>query len=103
MLKWQTVAKLTITPIAREDLKEIGRYTQRTWGVPQRDAYLGGFGIVFERLKTGAAKGRSQLEIREGILSYPCNRHVIFFRRDSKGDVEILRILHERMDFTRHF
>lgn len=91
------MAKLTITPIARDDLKEIGRYTQRNWGVSQRDAYLGDFGIVFERLRTGAARGRNQLEIREGILSYS------FFRRDSKGDVEILRILHERMDFTRHF
>ncbi|MGC4025093.1 MAG: type II toxin-antitoxin system RelE/ParE family toxin [Mesorhizobium sp.] len=97
------MAKLTITPIAREDLKEIGRYTQRTWGAPQRNAYLSDFAIVFERLRTGSARGRNQFEVGEGIISHPCNRHMIFFRRDSKGDVEILRILHERMDFMRHF
>lgn len=29
-----------ITPRAREDLKQIGRYTLKLWGVQQRDTYL---------------------------------------------------------------
>ena len=29
-----------ITPRAREDLKQIGRYTLELWGVQQRDTYL---------------------------------------------------------------
>lgn len=35
-------------------------------------------------------------------MSCLCNRHVIFFRRDGQGNVEILRILHQRMDIPRH-
>jgi toxin ParE1/3/4 len=96
------VAKLTIAPAAREYLKEVGRYAQRTWTVRQRDVYLGDFATVFERLRTGMARGRNRLEVRDGLLSYPCNRHVIFFRPDAEGNVEILRILHGRMDFARH-
>ena len=38
--------EFAITPLAREDVKEIGRYTQRTWGVAQRDLYLRGFRSV---------------------------------------------------------
>ncbi|CAN7662045.1 type II toxin-antitoxin system RelE/ParE family toxin [Ensifer sp. ENS11] len=94
--------ELAITPLAREDVKEIGRYTQRTWGVAQRDVYLRGFAALFERLRTGAIVGRLRSEVRDGLLCYPYNRHLVFFRRDRHGDVVILRVLHERMDFERH-
>ena len=33
-------ATFRITPRAHEDLKNIGRYTVRTWGKVQRDRYL---------------------------------------------------------------
>lgn len=93
---------LTLAPLAREDVKEIGRFTQKTWGVPQRDSYLGSLAAIFGRLRTGEITGRARPDIRDGLLCYPCNRHVIFFRRDDQGNVDILRILHERMDFERH-
>jgi len=34
------MARFQLTRTAREDLKAIGRYTQRNWGRRQRDAYL---------------------------------------------------------------
>ena len=94
--------ELTIAPLARDDLMEIGRYTQETWGVQQRDAYLGALADVFGKIKTGFIASRKRAEIRENLLCYPCNKHIIFFRRDDQSNVEILRILHERMDFARH-
>lgn len=93
---------LTLAPLAREDFKEIGRYTQRIWGAAQRDNYLGSLAALFEQLRAGEIRGRARSEIREGLLCYPCKRHMIFFRRNRQGDVEILRILHERMDFERY-
>jgi len=36
------------------------------------------------------------------MMSCPCNRHVIFFRRNRQGNVEILRILHQRTDIPPH-
>ena len=30
----------TLTNMAKDDLKEIGRYTQKRWGRDQRDQYL---------------------------------------------------------------
>ncbi|WP_196053550.1 type II toxin-antitoxin system RelE/ParE family toxin [Paracoccus lichenicola] len=93
---------LLISPAAREDLKDIGRYTQENWGVGQRNSYLRAFGALFDDIRDGVAAGRACPDIRPGLLSIPCNRHVIFFRRDPAGTVEILRILHQRMDFPRH-
>lgn len=93
---------LALAPLAREDVKEIGRFTQKRWGVPQRDSYLGGLAAIFERLRTGEIAGRARSDIRDGLRCYPYTRHMIFFRRGVQGDVEILHILHERMDFERH-
>lgn len=93
---------LNIAPLARDDLKDIGRYTQTNWGVAQRDVYLRTFAAIFEQMRDGLITGRVRSEIWAGLLSYPCNKHIIFFRRTDAGDVEILRVLHERMDFERH-
>ena len=91
-----------ITPLARQDLKGIGRHTQERWGVAQRDTYLQDLATLFGRLGDGTVLGRRRDEIREGLLAQPCGRHVVFFRRDVDGNVEVLRVLHERMDFRRH-
>lgn len=93
---------LAVTPLAREDIKEIGRYTQRIWGVAQRDLYLRGLAGLFERLQAGVISGRARPEIRQGLLCYPYNRHLVFFRREAHGGVIVLRVLHERMDFERY-
>jgi len=53
-------------------------------------------------MRDGAVTGRSRNEIKADLLCYPCNKHMIFFRRTATGDVQILRVLHERMDFGQH-
>jgi len=40
---------------------------------------------------------RERPEIREGVYTYPEQRHVIVFWECEDG-IEVLRILHERMD-----
>lgn len=94
---------LALAPLAREDLKEIGRYTQKTWGISQRNKYLEDFARTFDKIQAGVTIGRKRSEIMENLLCHPCNKHMVFFRRDDLGHVEILRILHARMDFERHF
>lgn len=93
---------LLISSLARNDLKEIGRYTQQNWGIAQRNIYLRAFAAMFDDIRDEAIAGEKRSDIRPGIMSCRCNRHVIFFRRDPAGTVEILRILHQRMDVQRH-
>jgi toxin ParE1/3/4 len=93
---------LAITPLARADIKNIGRYTQTTWDLAQRDIYLRAFAVIFDQMRDGTILGRARDEIRANLLCHPCNKHIIFFRRTDAGDIQILRVLHERMDFAHH-
>jgi toxin ParE1/3/4 len=86
-----------LTAKARADLRDIGRYTQRTWGRDQRNHYLSRLDEAFHLLAREPDRGRSCDNIRQGYRKYQVGRHVIFYRR-SGADIEIIRILHERMD-----
>ncbi|WP_207099867.1 type II toxin-antitoxin system RelE/ParE family toxin [Paracoccus shandongensis] len=68
----------------------------------QAERYLTQLDQTFHILAETPTLGRDCGDLKPGLLSIPCNRHVIFFRRDPAGTVEILRILHQRMDFPRH-
>jgi len=72
---------IKVTAMARNDLLEIGRYTELKWGRSQRNHYLNQMDEAFN-------------------LSFQQGSHVIYYR-DSEI-VEIIRVLHERMDVERH-
>ncbi len=95
------MAGLRLTRAAREDLKAIGRYTQGAWGRPQRDAYLSQFDRRFRSLAQFPTLGRSCDDIRPGYRKYAEGAHVIFYR-EVDGGIEIVRILHGRLDLDRH-
>ncbi|WP_425286991.1 type II toxin-antitoxin system RelE/ParE family toxin [Nitrosomonas communis] len=40
--------------------------------------------------------------MRESYFKYGVGKHVIFYRRTGKGRIEIVRILHGRMDIEQH-
>lgn len=90
-----------LTKRAKADLKDIGRYTQNTWGREQRNRYLATLDASFHDLAQTPQKGRSCDDIRQGYRKYQVGRHVIFYRQD-KADIEIIRILHDRMDAETH-
>jgi toxin ParE1/3/4 len=86
-----------LTAKARADLIDIGRYTQQTWGRDQRNCYLSRLDEAFHGLAREPDRGRPCDEIRQGYRKYYQGRHVIFYRQAGE-DIEIIRILHERMD-----
>ena len=96
------MADFTLSPLAKSDLQHIGRFTQKRWGVSQRNHYLDLLLKAFFTLAHEPILGRPRSDIHAGVLSYLCASHVIYFRRQS-GCVEILRILHQRMDAKAHF
>ncbi len=95
--------RFRLTLQAERDFEAIGEYTVETWGYDQAVQYLSKLDQTFGALAQTPGLGKDRSDLRGGLLSCPCNKHVVFFRRDVSGNVEILRILHERMDFQRHF
>jgi toxin ParE1/3/4 len=81
------------------DLKAIGHYTQeRWWGREQRNFYLRMLDASFRQLAADPLKGKDCSEIREGYRKLNAGSHVIFCRQLSGDAIEIVRILHGRMD-----
>jgi toxin ParE1/3/4 len=91
-----------LTVLAKEDLKNIARYTQETWGIKQRDIYLEQIDDVFQVISGAPDKGRACDEIRENYYKFSVGKHVIFYRQISKKMVQIVRILHAGMDMKNH-
>lgn len=88
----------TLTQKARADLKSISAYTQRKWGRDQRRIYAKQFDDVFHLLARNPEAGQSCDFIKSGYRRFPCASHVVFYRSRSESMIEIVRILHKRMD-----
>ena len=90
-----------LTERAKADLRTIGRYTQATWGREQRNRDLARLDASFHLLAREPHRGRACDDIRQGYRKYHVGRHLNFYRESPEG-VEIIRILHDRMDIESH-
>lgn len=91
-----------LTELAKQDLRFIGRYTQVTWGKEQRNLYLAKIDAVFHLLAQEPQRGKACDDIRSGYRKYHVGRHLIFYRQSPEG-LEIVRVLHDRMDIEAYF
>jgi toxin ParE1/3/4 len=87
---------------ADEDLKEIYRYTRRTWGRTQAERYIRGLEQRFTALADNPLTGIAREDLRpEGLRSIVHGDHVVFYQQQSYG-VLIVRVLHGRQDVGEH-
>ena len=85
---------------ARQDLLEIGRFTEREWGRTQRNHYLAQLDEAFDLIGANPQIGQACDEILSGYRKFAQGAHVIYYRTSEL--VEIIRVLHERMDPDSH-
>jgi len=91
-----------ITPRARDDLKNIGRYTQKTWGKAQRDKYLLDMDQRFDWLSKRPKVGRIRDDIAQGYYCYSQGSHLIFYTI-SDDFISIIGVVHQDMDVLNYF
>ena len=91
---------LKFSPAAVADIGAIWDHTAETWGADRADRYIDGIRDACEALARDDVQGR-KVELRPGYLKYPAGRHLVFFRMTGTG-VEVIRVLHQRMDTERH-
>ena len=89
--------RFTLTNKAKDDLLNIGRFTQSRWGRDQRLKYLKMLDTCVQQLADDPLIGKDCQEIRPGYRRHLAGRHLIFYRQLPSG-IEIIRILHESMD-----
>jgi len=90
-----------LTRIADNDLYEIWQDSYEQWGSRQADKYLNELESCFIELSQHPELGRTRPEIRQGYRSIPKNKHLIFYRQ-YRGHIEIIRVLHQRMEINAH-
>ena len=86
-----------ISSNAVSDLEEIWLYTMDKWSVEQADRY---YNLIFDEINyicTNENAGKSMDHVRKGYRASKVKSQLIFYRI-SNNLVEIIRILHERMD-----
>ncbi|MBU0480928.1 MAG: type II toxin-antitoxin system RelE/ParE family toxin [Proteobacteria bacterium] len=97
------MAGFVLTQKARKDLLEIALYTFERWGREQRNMYLNMMDDCFQQLAANPHIGIDCSDIRTGYRKMQAGSHVIFYRAKSTQTIEIVRILHGRMDLETHF
>jgi len=93
----------SLTNKAKADFKSIAAYTQRKWGREQRRIYSLQFDNVFQMLCKNPTAGNNCDFIKSGYRKFPVTSHIIFYRNIGQSEIEIVRILHKRMDAKVQF
>ena len=98
------MARYDITKEATDDLYGIWEYTVDTWSEDQADKYYAILEAALNEIASAPGTiGKSYEEILPGLRAYHVRRHMIFYITQENGRTLIVRILHERMDYIRHF
>jgi len=88
----------SISEKAIEDLENIWTYTLHKWSLEQADRYYGLIIDEIEFIAKNFTAGKSMDHIKAGYRASIIKSHLIFYRRSQANQVEIIRILHQRMD-----
>jgi toxin ParE1/3/4 len=95
------VTEYVLSPRARADLDDIWDYSVVRWGVVHTERYQRGLWHAIQICAADPQQGRDCGDIRAGYYRYPVGSHVLFYRLTATG-IDVVRILHQRMDFERH-
>ncbi|OBI43659.1 plasmid stabilization protein ParE [Mycobacterium kyorinense] len=95
-------SRYLLSPAARADLEQIWDYTNDRWGVDQAEEYLRELQHAIGRAAANPLIGRACDEIRPGYRKLAAGSHTLYYRVTAEGVVDIVRILHQRMDVDRH-
>lgn len=90
--------RYVLTPAAQADLEGIWDYTALNWGQDQAERYTTEIRNALDGLVAGTRRARSIAEVKPGYSKYAVGSHVLFIRASQAGNIEVVRILHGRMD-----
>jgi len=84
---------------ARLDLIGIWEYTAEKWSLKQADAYYQIIVNKFSDICSRPDLGKNYDDLREGYYGLAVKSHMIFYKYHNHRTIQIVRILHQRMDY----
>ena len=93
--------KYRISKQAIHDLNSIWLYTYHKWSKAQADRYYQLIIAEIEFIADNYLAGKSINKIRTNYRVSKVKSHLVFYRKAEDEVVEIVRILHQRMDVKK--
>ena len=73
-----------------------------SWGNEQAKEYAQNIDAALIKLAQYPDFGRERNEVYNGAKSFPVEKHIVFYQVSDNG-IDVARILHQRMDPSKHF
>lgn len=90
--------KLLFSNKAINDLSSIWEYTTENWSEQQADKYYNSLIDSCNQILLMPEIGKNYDIILKGLKGYQYGKHIIFYFQKEYSIIEIIRILHKRMD-----
>ncbi|MGW9684624.1 type II toxin-antitoxin system RelE/ParE family toxin [Flagellimonas sp. 2504JD1-5] len=95
------MAKVIFRQEAIDDLNSIWDYTFEKWSENQADNYYTTIKMTCKALGENPNIGKEYYGISKNLCGLKSGKHIIFYQIISSDSIEIIRILHERMDLRK--
>lgn len=95
------MSQIILSPKAKADLSDIWDYTLAEWGVEQAEKYVRELWAAMQAQALDHSTSVDISDVRKGYRKTRSGSHAIFFKLTDNG-IDVIRILHQRMDFERH-
>ncbi|TRX38377.1 type II toxin-antitoxin system RelE/ParE family toxin [Flavobacterium restrictum] len=92
------MSEYIISEKALEDINNIWIYTADNWSVEQANRY---YNLIIDEIEYIVANFDMACDFGKIRKSYKYSKvksHLIFFKKDKTNEIEVVRVLHERMD-----
>jgi toxin ParE1/3/4 len=93
--------KITVRKRAEADIDDIYRYSADRWGIVQADRYVANLLATFSEIALGRLRDMPAGVPPADLRRIQYHAHYIFFQKLPR-ELVIVRVLHHRMDMTRH-
>lgn len=92
------MVKVILRQQAIDDLNNIWEYTFEKWSETQADKYYAKLKLSCSEIGNNPEIGKEYNDISKNLFGLNSGRHIIFYQFIAKNEIEVIRILHERMD-----
>jgi toxin ParE1/3/4 len=90
--------RYSISEKANQDIEKIWLYTFENWSLEQADRYYNLILDEIEFISENFESGKSVDHIKKGYRASIVKSHIIFYKKSRRNIVEIIRVLHQKMD-----
>jgi len=92
------MAKVILRQETIDDLNSIWDYAFEKWSEKQADKYYATVKMACNGIGDNPDIGKEYYGISKNLLGLKSGKHIISYQQMSNSRIEIIRILHERMD-----